>query len=128
MTGEPLVPAVDALVPAVDPLDLQRVFTTMRTIHEQAPGQQSGAIDIGIYKKLCGPGADVNAVWYRASMLLMVLCHGPLAGKRGDLDEKVFRIAAKFPMKRMEPGVPQRGLPFDVNEFLKQLSSDESTR
>jgi hypothetical protein len=40
------------------------------------------------------------------------------------LDEKVFELVAKFPMKRMEPGVPQQGPPFDFQEFLKQLGPE----
>jgi hypothetical protein len=109
----------DDLAPTVDPADLQRVFNMMRmmrTIHEEAFGQH--AIDIRSYEMLCSAGSDAKAVWYRVSMLLL-LCRGPLSD--GDLDDKVFRIAAQFPMKQMQVGVPQQGPPFDVNEFLKQI-------
>jgi hypothetical protein len=33
----------------------------------------------------------------------------------------VIQIAATFPMKRMGVGVVHEGLPFDVEEFLKQI-------
>jgi len=123
-SNEPLVPTVDAL-------DLQRVYTMMSTVHtiSQAQGHQSGgSLSLGIYAQLCSVGADVKAVWYRASTLLMLYKFaGPSLAKHEGVNGKIFQVAAKFPMKRMEPGVPQRGLPFDVNEFMKQLA-DESTR
>ena len=36
----------------------------------------------------------------------------------------VFNVAAKFPMKRMELGVQYRGLPMDVEGFVKQIEHD----
>ena len=36
----------------------------------------------------------------------------------------VFNVAAKFPMKRMEPGVEYQGLPMDVEGFVKQIEHD----
>ncbi len=39
----------------------------------------------------------------------------------GELDDAVFQVAAKFPMTNMEVGVVHDGLPFDVEEFLKQI-------
>ena len=124
---------VDDWVPAVDPLDLQRVFTMMSTVHAMstAHGQQSGMIDLGINKRLCSPEADAEAVSYRASILLM-LFHLGLARKdehdkvKDEERDRLFEVAARFPMKRMEPGVRYKGgLPFDVNEFMKQLTSAE---
>ena len=111
---------VDNLAPAVDPSDLQRVFSMMRVVHGQSRGQYR-LIDIKEYEKACGPGADVKAVWYRASVLLM-LCQGPLA-QHGDLNEKVFEVAAKFPMKQMTPDVAYKGMPFDLQAFLRQLTN-----
>jgi hypothetical protein len=39
----------------------------------------------------------------------------------GEFSDVVFRVAASFPMKRMETGVTYHGLPFDTEEFLKQV-------
>jgi len=36
----------------------------------------------------------------------------------------VFNVAAKFPMKPMEPGVQYQGLPLDVDGFVKQIEHD----
>jgi hypothetical protein len=39
----------------------------------------------------------------------------------GDLDEAVFEVAATFPMKKMDVGDVNPGLPFDLQEFLRQI-------
>jgi hypothetical protein len=49
--------------------------------------------------------------------MLLVLCQGPLAARIKD--GELFKLAAKFPMKRMEPGVAYKGPPFDLNEFYQ---------
>jgi hypothetical protein len=36
---------------------------------------------------------------------------------------KVFEVAAKFPMKLMQPGVEYSGPPFDVCEFIEQIAA-----
>jgi CspA family cold shock protein len=41
----------------------------------------------------------------------------------GELDDVVFQVAATFPMKKMQVGVVHRGLPFDVQEFVKQVGA-----
>jgi hypothetical protein len=43
----------------------------------------------------------------------------------GEPAEAVFQVAATFPMKRMSIGVPQQGLPFDVQEFLAQIEKQD---
>ena len=50
-------------VAAVDPADLKAVRALTRGV------QAAAAMDIELYRRACGPGADVEAVWYRASML-----------------------------------------------------------
>jgi hypothetical protein len=62
------------------------------------------------------PGAEVGAVWYRVSMLQL------LAGPIGVLlPDAVFSFAATFPMNKLSVGEVSQGLPFDVEEFIKQL-------
>jgi len=41
----------------------------------------------------------------------------------GELDDAVFQIAATFPMEKMRTGVVREGLPFDVEEFVKQIGT-----
>ena len=66
-----------------------------------------------------------TAVWFRLSLLQTLALTGLLLPwvHDGKLDDAVFDVAAKFPIKRMPVGVPQKGMPFDVQEFVKQLVS-----
>jgi hypothetical protein len=41
----------------------------------------------------------------------------------GEPDDAVIQVAATFPMKNTEVGVVHDGLPFDVEEFLKQIGA-----
>jgi hypothetical protein len=112
----------DDALPTVDPADLQNVWAMLCLFPAQAAGQ-AGSDDITLYERVCSPGADVNAVWFRASMLQV------FAGKlvpwtqNGELDDVVFQVAATFPMKKMSVGVVQQGPPFDVEEFVKQIGA-----
>src|ERR1700719_906877 len=114
-------------VAAVDPADLKAVCGFMRNMKVRA-GQHT-AISSSLYESVCSPGADVDAVWYRASMLGLLemlpqmFPESPLTPwtHNGLLDDAVFQVAATFPMKNMEVGVVHDGPPFDVEEFLKQI-------
>jgi len=113
-------------VAAVNPDDLRNVWAMMRGVQARAGGQQC-AIDGRMYENVCSPGADVMAVWYRASMLglLQRWPESPLTAwtHDGELDDTVFRVAATFPMKRMGVGVVHDGPPFDVQELLNQIGA-----
>jgi hypothetical protein len=80
-----------------------------------------------MYESMCSRGANVEAVWYRASMLgLLEMLPGNMLTpwtNDGELDDKVIQVAATFPMKKMEVGVVHAGPPFDVAEFLKQIGA-----
>jgi hypothetical protein len=39
----------------------------------------------------------------------------------GELADSVLKIAATIPMKRLVPGAVHEGMPFDVQEFMKQV-------
>jgi hypothetical protein len=41
-----------------------------------------------------------------------------------EVRDVVFNVAARFPMRRMEPGVEYQGLPMDVDGFVKQIEHD----
>jgi hypothetical protein len=82
------------------------------------------AIGMDFYQRACSPGADTDAVWYRASMLQLLA--GPVGLltpwlHEGELPDAVFQVAATFPMKKLSVGVPQQGLPFDVQAFLELI-------
>lgn len=112
-------------VAAVDPGDLRNVWTMMREKQARVPAGQQTSVDGRAFENVCSPGANVVAAWYRASMLglLQIIPEKPLApwAHDGALDEAVFEVAAKFPMKKMPVGIERNGLPFDVSEFVKMI-------
>ena len=114
-------------VAAVSPDDLRNVWTMMRDFEARTPVGQTGRLSSGLYEGACSPGANVLAVWYRASILevLQMLPENPLTpwSHRGELDDAVFQIAATFPMKKLPIGLVKDGLPFDVQELVKQIGA-----
>jgi hypothetical protein len=114
-------------VPPVDPADLRSVWTMQSEIQARNPGQQIG-IGAESYKRACGPGADVRAVFERTSHLGLLQMGGMLAPwlRDGVPDDAVFHVAATIPMSRMQRGVVYNKPPFDVEEFLKQIERRKS--
>lgn len=117
----------DDAVPAVDPVDLRSMWAMQRDVQARASGQV--ATDVRLFERACSPGADVQAVWYRLSMLCLL--GGPMGMlspwlRNGELADAVFQVAATFPMKRMSVGVRQQELPFDVQGFLAAIERDEN--
>jgi hypothetical protein len=116
-------------IAAVDPADLKAVWALMRDVK----AGQSVGIDSRAYENACSPGADVDAVWYRASMLGLLQMLPQISPQMfpesrltpwthdGEFDDAVIQVAATFPMKNMEVGVVHNEPPFDVEEFLKQV-------
>ena len=78
-----------------------------------------------MFKSICSPGADVIAVWQRASLLGLCERFGLLSRwlNDGRLDDAVIKVAAGFPMDKMEVDVIYNDLPFDVQEFLKRIDT-----
>jgi hypothetical protein len=122
--GEPGEP-----VPAVDPDDVKTVWQIGRDVQASHPGQQV-AVGVDVMKHACKPGADIEAVCYRASLLWMTTQTAPEHLERftrdGQPDDAVFRAAAKVPAEWMGVGIVREGPAFDVNEFLRLC--DEKTQ
>jgi hypothetical protein len=78
----------------------------MRDLQARALGGQIGSLSSRLYESACSPGANVVAVWYRASILgvLQTLPENPLKpwSHEGELDDAVFQIAATFPLKNCQ--------------------------
>jgi hypothetical protein len=112
---------------AVNPADLKNVWTMMRDAQARAMAGQLPSIDSRAYENVCSTDADVVAVWYRVSMLelLQMVPAKPLTpwSHDGEFDDAVFQVAATFPMKKLPVGIEQNGLPFDVQEFVKQIGA-----
>jgi hypothetical protein len=116
----------DGFVAAVDPEDMKSICRMGRetAAAAQAAGSTGGhAIGMSVYKSVCSPGANVTAAWYRVTMLGICEQLGLLPGYRrdGDYSDAVLRVAATFPMKRMQRGITYHEPPFDVEEFIKQV-------
>jgi len=105
-------------VPEVDPHDLKAIWK----IGEETKSKAAG---IELMRQACKPGANVEATWYRSSVIsiLTQVAQQQLAPwlREGQVADPVFRTAASIPMKWV--GSEQRqGLPFDFEEFLRRLS------
>ena len=111
-------------IPPVDPADLRSVWEMQRELQAHSPG--GGVIlDVEMYKRACSPGADVESVWFRTSLIGILDKLGMLRPwiREGAVDDAVFKVAATFPMNGMAVSVPRQGLPFDVQEFLRQIKN-----
>ena len=111
-------------VPAVSPEDLKKLSQLFRDVQSRGGG---GAIDMRMYERACSTGADVQSVWFRAAILEgLKQMHPELLARwtrNGEFDDAVFQVASTFPMQKMKTGVVREGLPFDVEEFLKQVAA-----
>jgi len=105
-------------IPAVDPSDLRKVWDFMSGIPDTGSG--ATGVDVDVFKSICSPGADVIAVWWRASLLQLGERLGLVSRwlSNGRLDDAVINVAADFPMDKIEAGVLYNGLPFDVQKFI----------
>jgi len=115
-------------VNAVEAIDLHKVWVLCRDMQAQdRPSGKSRAVGLFGLQAVCGPGADAHSVWYRASLLLMLSRRADVLmpwTHDGELDQAVFRVAAVFPMGKMPVGVVRDGMPFDVEEFLRQVEAE----
>jgi hypothetical protein len=116
-------------VPAVDPDDVKTVWQIGRDIEVNHP--KCGAVGVNVMKQACKPGADVEAVFYRATFTWLISQIAPehLARftREGQPDDAVFRAAAKVPAEWMGVGIVRQGPPFDLNEFLR-LCGEEAEK
>ncbi len=115
----------DGPVAAVDSADLRAAWKLLGDVSRRN-ADQPVAIGSGMFERACSPGASVRTVYYRAAMLQLCERRGLLSPwlHNGQLEEAVFRVAATFPMKKMQVGTVYESLPFDVPEFTRQIESE----
>ena len=108
-------------VPVVDVADIKAVWAHDRELRAQHPG--GVAVEIGVFKRVCSPGADIRAVAHRCQMLGLweMLLRPVWTG--GDLSENSFKVAARMDLRWMAPGVIQSGPA--VEEFLAEVFAEE---
>jgi len=110
-------------VPPVDPEDLKRVW---EFCHQQGNQRERVVFGLRVLEAICSPGANIFAVNQRNSFLWMMQLHELLTPwQHGEeLDDKVFRAMATFPVESMKVGVRYDKLPFDGDAFLQKLRED----
>jgi hypothetical protein len=90
----------------------------------KARARQSSMV---VLKEVCEPRGDLSAACDRIMMLAMLNAAGPLLNPSvGEFDGAVFRLDARFPMTLMQKGVVYPALPFDAEEFVKQVENERS--
>jgi hypothetical protein len=118
--------AENGMIFPVEPSDLKSVWKMTEERRNRSDRNEHTATDVQVFAQVCSPGANVMAVWYRASMLgMLVQSAGLLAPELPhEAKDAVFNVAARFPIKFMVPGVVHEGLPMDVQEFMKQVEDE----
>jgi hypothetical protein len=119
-------------VPPVDPSDLKKVWNLLA---EEELTHSRRATDIEIFERVCSPGADTTAVWYRAGQTWLIRKYSEHSSTRRDVlsrhmpdgvpDDLLLKIAATIPMEKMPPGVIRNSVPFDVDKFFNRLNESE---
>ena len=116
-------------VPVVEMEDLKSAWHIYKDIESRHPGEQVG-VGISVIEHACSATADVRAVTYRCGMLqILERLAGDLLApwqQSGQLDDSVFRVAARIPMNWISVGIPQSGLPFDIDAFLDELRAESA--
>jgi hypothetical protein len=90
-------------VPVADPADLKIVWEWQRKLKKERPGKQFG-FNIRHLQKVCSPGADACAVWYRISTLQMLEFICEKTGKNlpwslaDNPDDSILSLLSKHPM------------------------------
>jgi hypothetical protein len=105
-------------LPSVNADDLKRVWTLIqKAIADHGLGI---GIDMGFVSQQCDPGADVNAVFFRAVLLKHMFQSGLLDDWREGSEPAnlVFQVGAVFPIEQGVQG-------FDPADFMKRLRSEE---
>jgi|SRR5580692_8849594 hypothetical protein len=112
----------DGFTPSVQPRDLENVWKLTQDM-PLVPPSQVNFMCIEDYARVCSPGADVTAVWYRAGFFRLLAEHLGLLNPEApsQMRKAFFELAAKFPLKRMELGVRYDEWPMDADGFVKQL-------
>jgi hypothetical protein len=101
----------------------------MQKIWESTEGRKgkSKAVSMVVFKEVCEPRGDLSAACRRIMMLEMLNAAGPLVNRSvGEFDGAAFKVAARFPMTWKQKGVVYPALPFDAEEFGKQVENARS--
>ena len=106
-------------VPIVDVADMKAVWARSRELNARHPGGL--AVELGVWKQVCSPGADVRAVAYRCQSLGVLEWLLRAAWNGGDLSENAFKVAARMDLHWMAPGVSEKT---GLEEFLTEVFAE----
>jgi hypothetical protein len=107
-------------VPAVHVADMKVMWAYLQELNARHPGGGVG-VEVGIWQRICSPGADIRAVSYRCQMLSLLEILLRAAWPGGELSENALKVAARMDLRWMAPGVVQNGFPFSVDGFLEEV-------
>lgn len=107
-------------VAEVDSEDLKTFWQKTRDLESRFHGR-----DISFSPKaIAKTGSDAPSVWYRSTMILVLIkiAREQLSPwiKDEEVSDAVFRTMATIPMEWIGP-VEREGLPFDIEEFFRRL-------
>ena|SRR5579871_883651 len=107
-----------AVIPPVDEHDLKCLHELCVQRAKRYVGKD-GAVSIESMTRACSPAANLPAVWLRHTQLRTLFRQGLLAEWQhgSELDDSVFRLAAKIPMD---------GIQLDQESFLRHLREKTS--
>lgn len=94
-----------APVPAVNPADIRRMQAFVSRVREQYPDTgTAGSVclrSVTLSEDLCGPDANLGALWVRAGLLDILLRSGLLKPwtPGSEYEKRVFEVAAGFPTR-----------------------------
>ena len=109
-------------VPIVDVADIKVMWAHGQELKAPHPG--GVAVEVGIWKQLCSPGADIRAVSYRCGMLGLLEMMLRAAWTGGELSANAFKVAARMDLHWMAVGVAQNGFPFSLEGFLAEVQRE----
>jgi hypothetical protein len=109
----------DEPVPVVDVADIKVMLAYFQELKAQHPGGL--AVEVGIFKQLCSPGADIRAVSYRCQMLGLLEMMLRAVWTGGELSVNALKVAARIDLHWPAVGVAQDGFPFNLEGFLAEV-------
>jgi hypothetical protein len=127
----------DGPIPPVDPADLKSVWAMheklKKEFEERTPNRapdQYFSVGIDYFRRVCSPGANTGAVWYRLSILEMLRHVSEVTGtslpwpREGKASDAVFKALATVPMTGLAPGVVRKVPPFDPDELIRLIMEE----
>jgi hypothetical protein len=102
----------------LDVADIKVMWTHCQELKARHPG--GVAVEVGIWRRLCSPGANIRAVSYRCGMLGLLEMMVRPAWTGGE-SENAFKVAARMDLDWMLVAVVQNRLPFNLDGFLAEL-------